>query len=121
MNRHGQFLFSWEKNILIIHARGPFNVEGVLAETNKIKKFILKKNVTKWGKLGIWDDEAIGSPEAIEIVENYHQWCIENGCVKTAYVVCNSIQQSISEKVYDSKANIFKSEDDAKKWLLSNL
>ena len=53
MNRHGQFLFSWERNILIIHAKGPFNVEGVLAETNKIKKFILDKNVTKWGKLGI--------------------------------------------------------------------
>ncbi|WP_435237464.1 hypothetical protein ACR30L_07825 [Psychromonas sp. PT13] len=121
MNRHGQFLFSWEENILIIHAKGPFNEEGVLAETNKVKKFILSKNVTKWAKLGIWDDESIGSPEAIAIVENYHQWCIENGCVKTAYVVCNSIQQSISEKVYSSAAQIFKSEDDAKKWLLSNL
>lgn len=121
MNKHGELLFSWEKNILIVHAKGPFNEEGAFAETNKLKKFILKMNVTKWGKLGIWDDESLGSAEAIEIVENYHRWCVENGCETTAYVVCNCLQKSISEKVYSSTAKIFKDEPDAKKWLSSQL
>ena len=121
MNKHGEFLFSWEKNILIIHAKGPFNEEGVLAATNEAKEFILKQKVTKWCKLAILDEESLGSSEAIEVVEKYHQWCIEKGGVTTAYIVCNSIQKSILEKIYNGTAKIFDQEDDAKKWLISYL
>lgn len=121
MNEHGQLLFYWEKDTLIINAKGPFNEKGALAETNKIKKLIMEKNVTKWCKLGIWDDESFGSAKSIAIVESYHQWCIENGCVKTACVVCNSLQKSIAEKVYNGTAKICQSERDAKGWLLSDI
>jgi len=121
MNRHGKVLLFWNKDILTVQAKGPFNEEGALAEINKIKVFILQKNAIKWYKLRIWDEESLGSSEAINMAKNYHKWCLENGCVKTAYVVCNSIQKSISEKIYSGTAKIFQSEYDAKKWLLSDI
>ena len=121
MNKHGEFLFSWEKNILTIQAKGPFNENGALAETNKIKEFILKKNVTKWCKLGIWDDESLGPLSAIKVIEEYQQWCTKHGCIKTGNVVSNSIQKSIAEKIYNRNGKVFLNERDAKKWLLSQI
>jgi hypothetical protein len=119
MNKHGEFLLSWEVNLLVVKAKGPFNEEGTFAGIVEIEKFVSAKNIAPWCKLGIWDKESLGSPVALQMVKDYHEWCIKNGCVRTAYVVHNSIQKSVAEKLYGSKAKVFRLESEARKWLFS--
>lgn len=119
MNRHGEVLLSWEGNILIIRAKGAFNEEGVQHAIDAIKETVSASKLDIWHRLGIWDEEALGSPSTLTLVKEIHEWCIDKGCNRIAIVLCNSVQQTVAENMFGDKVHIFRDEGDAKQWLLS--
>jgi hypothetical protein len=121
MNKHGELLLSWEESILIVRANGSFNEEGALAAVTEVKKSVLAKKHPCWQRLGFWDEEYLGSPETMQLFKEVHEWCLSNGCVKVAVVVCNSLQQQVAEKIFSSKAKVFRCEHDARAWLISEV
>lgn len=119
MDKHGELLISWEKSLLVIKTKGPFNEEGALAGIIKIKESVVTKNVKNWQRLGVWDEASLASPDALKMVKNAHQWCLQHGCERVASVVVTSLQQSVAEKMFDNEVKIFRLESDARKWLAS--
>jgi hypothetical protein len=117
MNKHGELLLLWEGSNLIIEAKGPFNEEGALAGIVAMKKSVAIKNLATWQRLGVWDEEALGSPSTLKMAKDTHKWCFENGCERAASIVTSSIQQSVAEKIFGSESKIFRLESDARKWL----
>lgn len=117
MNEHGELRFYWQENTLRVSAKGPFNDEGMLSSSDNIKKAISKKNLLSWSRLEILDEETLGSPSVLGIVDELYTWYIDNGCNRIAIVVSNNLQQTIIEDVFYSDASIFRCEKEAIKWL----
>jgi hypothetical protein len=119
MEKHGELLFSWEENILIVKVSGSFNKEGALAGITAIKESVCNKNKRIWHRLGFWDEEYLGSPSTMKMFKDAHIWCAEHGCQRVAVVVTNVVQQGVAEKIFSPHAKVFRGEADAREWLTS--
>jgi hypothetical protein len=65
MKNHGHVSFSWDEDLFIVNVEGAFNKEGVTHYVPLIQEAIFNRATTKWKRLEIWDDEALGSPETL--------------------------------------------------------
>ncbi|MFT6248816.1 MAG: hypothetical protein ACJAZQ_002025 [Cognaticolwellia sp.] len=50
-------------------------------------------------KLKVWDKNTLDSPSVMKNRAEYNIWCARNGCIATAIIVSNSVQQNIIEKI----------------------
>lgn len=117
-NEHGQIIFSWRDDVLILDIEGAFNCEGVEYATNQLIKTVDDKGFSKWRRLEILSDEVMGSPEVLKMVkENFH-WCERNGCFVTAVVVSSQFQtQVLGDFLGDFHMKLFDDVESARKWL----
>lgn len=117
MNRHGHMNISWKKDILIGEVQGPFNEVGLKYWFSELQSVVENRACKTWKRLEVWDEEVLGSPETLEIGHSLYDWYEENGCIATAVVVSNSIQEQIITGIFKSKAKIFRDKEDALNWL----
>ncbi len=117
MNKHGNMVFSWQKDLLTIEIRGAFNKEGMEFWFSEIKKYFKNNGIKVWRRLEIWDEEAMGIPESIEVGKLIYDWLDDNGCTLTAVVVKNTIQEKIIKDSFKSNVKTFRDEEKAREWL----
>jgi len=116
MNKHGDMTLSWQEDLFIIEVNGPFNKEGVIFWFSELKKSVENKKFKTWRRLEIWDEEVFSSPESMKIGESIYDWYDDNGCILTAVVVSNGIQENILNHMKNS-VKIFRDKEKAEKWL----
>lgn len=117
MKAHGDIALEWNGNILIIHAKGPFNLEGILETDKRYKKYVLDAGVSPWLALDIWDDESLASPQGLTSVKDTYQWAADHGCTAAAIVVANGLQYAIVKKMKLSTIEVFHDKELAIAWL----
>ena len=117
MNRHGEILFTWENDILIVQVIGAFNEQGIEYYVPLMRKYILNRAVDKWSRLELWDDEALGCPQTLALVKSVYEWYELNGCILSAVVVSNSIQAQVIRGMLKSDAKTFLVKTEAIEWL----
>jgi len=117
MEEHGEITLQWIEDILIVKAEGPFNEEGTLAAMKKYQQCILDSGRTSWLRLELWDNEALGTPQAMDHLPSIYTWSVQHGCVATAVVVVSSIQESIARKIAPEPLGVFREQDQAMAWL----
>ncbi|WP_281560788.1 hypothetical protein [Thalassomonas sp. RHCl1] len=117
MKRHGVVTLSWQANLLVFKAYGPFNEEGIEAVFYEAQQSVINRQLQRWNRLEILDDETLGSPAVLNRVKDLYAWFENNGCEHTAVVVSNSVQIYVTEELLQSKAKIFRDINTAKKWL----
>ncbi|GAA5216816.1 hypothetical protein ACFSJ3_13355 [Corallincola platygyrae] len=128
---HGQFDFSVKNHVLIVEARGPFNLEA--ARTFEVG---VKKTVTtylagvKWAMLARLHGDGIYTPDSLPLLQSLHLWRIKHGLRRIAIVFAQPESKAISSvietqfnKVYQaSDADIclqrfFDTDQEAQAWL----
>ena len=117
MLAHGTVSFSWEKDLFIVYVNGPFNVEGIAHYSSLIQDSILNRKNSSWRRLEILNDEALSSPDGIDLVIKMYTWYEENGCNCAAVVVSNRVQANIFESKFNQKIKVFSEITKAKEWL----
>ena len=70
MKKHGDITLEWDGNVLISCPKGPFNPEGTIDTIQRYQQCVLDANLSCWFRLEIWDDETMGSPQAMEKVKD---------------------------------------------------
>jgi len=116
MNKHGHMNFEWKNDIFIIEVEGPFNEIGIESLFSELKKSVEDKGVKVWRRLEIWNEDVSGSPKTMEIGQSIFDWHEKNGCVLTAIVVSNCIQEWILAKM-TNRLQIFRTIEQAEDWL----
>ena len=117
MEHHGDVKVAWDGSILIVHAQGPFNDEGMQRAITAVQTVVLAKNLPRWQRLSICDKETLGSPSTLKLVGYINTWCLANGCEKTAIVVCDSVQENVAQILFASSVKVFFNEAEARAWL----
>ncbi|WP_394190418.1 hypothetical protein [Pseudoalteromonas atlantica] len=117
MNIHGKVKLSWNKDLFIIEAFGPFNDEGIEHYNELIKKAIISRVFESWRRLEIWDNEVLGSPSVLDKCKEMYRWYEEQSCEASAVVVSNRIQEIILVEKINTSAEIFTTTEKAKSWL----
>jgi hypothetical protein len=117
MNTHGHVSFSWDEDLFIVYVKGAFNEEGVAHYVPLIQEAILNRDNTKWRRLEIWDDEALGSPDTLEAAKLIYDWYDINGCFLSAFVICNNLQTEVINNIFKLNAEVFTDISKAKQWL----
>jgi hypothetical protein len=117
MKPHGNIAFSWEGDLFVINANGPFNIEGFSQGLTAIKEAIEKRHCHSWNRLEIWDMDAMGSPEVIASAINIYHWYEKNGSNSCAVVVANAVQKKLLEIHANDMATVFTTVEEAKNWL----
>jgi len=116
MIQHGNLSFKWSDDIFIVHAQGSFNEEGTIAAHNDFQKSILNSGLSCWYRLEIWG-EALGTPEALDLIPDFYSWSKQQGCLATAIVVTNSLQESIVKEMLSDYVKVFRDKAQAMVWL----
>ncbi len=117
MKRHGDITFSWKGDVFIEEIQGPFNEEGIEYYIPVLKEAILAKQMKTWNRLEIWDAEVLASPAVVDMAKEIYDWYDENGCNKTAIVVCTSLQVHIIKNMLKrSHAEVFSEVSEAHEW-----
>ena len=121
MESHGQIKLEWDKDILVLKATGPFNLEGMMDALNQIRESVNTANQASWKRLTILDTESLGSIETVGIMKQNYIWTKTHGCTATAVVVRSTFQTEIFDEIAngDSKQKTFMNEEDARTWLSS--
>lgn len=117
MNKHGEFEFFWQGDLLTIKKTGPFNDEGILACSEQAKAIVKERNLPSWRRLEILDDNTLASIPAFEDIRNLYLWYNDHGCRATAIVVSNSVQIEAIKKYIKPNATIFYKRSDATDWI----
>lgn len=117
MNQHGKITYSWEGNIFILDIQGPFNEEAVDYYIPILKNSAIKSEFDVWRRLEIWNSEVLASPEVLKLAKNIYDWYENNGCSKTAIVVCNSVQVHMIKDMLKTRAEVFSDVNTAREWL----
>ena len=121
MNHHGNINMSWDDDIFTLKIKGAFNEVSLQYYGPLLMESVLNREVKLWKRLEIWDDEVLGSPTTIAVGKNIYEWYNNNGCVLTAFVICNALQEKIINDHFQSSAKIFFHIDEAKAWLNSSV
>lgn len=118
MTGHGDIKFSWYEDILIIEPKGPFNLEGQKRANKILIESITKRNLTKWRRFEIWNNNTMGSPEVLDLVSDLYDWFDANGCQLTVVVNGNCIQKHLITTFFnDHEINMFSNLNEAKSWM----
>ncbi|WDE05950.1 hypothetical protein SG34_003195 [Thalassomonas viridans] len=119
MRIHGRVDSYWQDNVLVLHAYGPFNEEGIDQAIEQPKTLVNNRPVQAWNRLEIRDDETMGSPEvaAKAKAKALDAWFESNGCRHIAVVVRNNMQIYVVQELLQSHAKVFHDLNEAKKWL----
>jgi hypothetical protein len=117
MDAHGEIALLWEGDLLTVNAKGPFNELGMQNTVAAIRESVLNKNLKAWRKIEFWDEQTLGSPKVIYLAEKASKWYKENGCVASAVVVSNCIQNQIIKNISNNTSMTFQNEDAAVNWL----
>lgn len=117
MNAHGEVFLEWDEDLLIVHARGPFNEIGAESSILAIQSSIRNENRKLWCRLEVWDQETLGSPAVVALIKDAAVWYKENGCFASAVVISNSIQNQLIQKVTNEQTKTFYDKSEAIQWL----
>ncbi|XQW84499.1 hypothetical protein ACOYR1_15365 [Thalassotalea piscium] len=117
MNPHGAASTEWNDDLLIVTLQGPFNELGAEISIALIRNAVINQHKKVWCKLEFWDDETLGSPCVMGLVEKASKWYVDNGCFASAVVVSNSLQQQIISKLSNGRTATFYQQADAINWL----
>jgi len=121
LNLHGQVTISWEEDLFVVSAYGPFNEEGLIYCANKLMEQVSSRNLANWKKLEIWDDKTLASPDALKVVKPLFDWYKLKGCELDVFVIKNSVQKYILDELDISNLVIFYDEKEARDWLSKQL
>ena len=117
MIKHGDKLgLKWVGDILVGEVHGAYNEEGITGVFTDIKESVLKSGLSSWYRIEIWND-AIGSPEVVELLSEMYTWCKEHGCLATAAVITNRVQEKIIEERLPNIVEVFGDKEQAMAWL----
>lgn len=118
MKKHGEFTFSWDKDIFMIDVKGPLNEEAQEDANNAMKSAILQQGLKRWRRLETLNEDTMGSPAVMALVTDLFAWYDNNGCYAAAIVVKNSLQvYAINEIFKSSTVCLFDNLAEAKTWL----
>ncbi|GLX83738.1 hypothetical protein [Thalassotalea eurytherma] len=117
MNAHGDITLFWDGDLLIVKTFGPFNELGLKIIISKIRESILNKGLESWRKMEIWDEETLGSPDVVATGEAVAKWYKDNGCIASAIIVCNSLQEQLVDKITSNNTKSFRDQETAMNWL----
>ncbi|MDG1750536.1 MAG: hypothetical protein P8I03_02565 [Thalassotalea sp.] len=117
MDAHGEIVLLWQGDLLTVNAKGPFNELGMQNTVETIRDSVLSKNLEAWRKIEIWDEQTLGSPHVISLAESASQWYKDNGCIASAVVVSNCIQNQIIKNISNNTSMTFQNEAAAVNWL----
>ena len=93
MGPHGQVETSWQNNILIVNAFGPFNIEGIQIASNQIKQAVAEKQFPVWHRVDYLDEATLGSPEVMKIIGRSYKWSNYLASCQTVAVYCSTLMQ----------------------------
>ena len=116
MNKHGNLSFKWVDDLFITEAKGSFNEEGTEAAMRQFKESVLNSGLSSWYRLENWSD-AMGTPEASELIPEFYNWSEKQGCLATAVVVTNSLQERIIKDKLSDYVQVFRDKEQAMAWL----
>jgi len=117
MIKHGDKLgLKWVGDILVGEVHGAYNEEGITGVFTDIKESVLKSGLSSWYRIEIWND-AIGSPEVVELLSEMYTWCKEHGCLATTAVITNRVQEKIIEERLPNIVKVFADKEQAMAWL----
>ena len=119
MEPHGNWNICWQANLLIIDIMGNFNIEGVLALQNDVRKRVLDKGITRWQRLEIYHGNTLTTPEGVFAVKRAVKWAEQHGCTRLGVICDNPIQLSILEKFNIDNFFVFKGLKEAQYHLLN--
>ena len=117
MNAHGDFTLFWDGDLLVVKTFGPFNELGLKIIISKIRESILNMGLESWRKMEIWDEETLGSPDVVATSQEVAKWYKDNGCIASAIIVCNSLQEQLVDKITTNNTKSFRDQETAMNWL----
>lgn len=117
MNAHGDISLFWDGDLLVVKTFGPFNEIGLKTIISKIRESILNKGIESWRKMEIWDEETLGSPDVVATGQAVAKWYKDNGCIASAVIVCNSLQEELVDKITSNNTKSFRDQEAAMNWL----
>ena len=117
MIKHGDRVsLKWVGDILVAEGHGAYNEEGMIEVVTDLKESVLKSGLSSWYRIEIWND-VIGSPEVFELVSEMYNWCKEHGCLATAVVITNRVQEKVIEEKLPNIVGVFSEKEQAMAWL----
>lgn len=117
MNAHGDITLFWDGDLLVVKTFGPFNELGLKINISKIRESILNKGLKSWRKMEIWDEETLGTPDVVATGPAVAKWYKDNGCIASAIIVCNSLQEHLVDKITTNNTKSFRDKETALNWL----
>ena len=120
---HGKYRIELKNNVMLVEAKGPFNIEVVKQYTQQVAA-TLSQLILPWGQVVILHQDSLFTPEAEQLMYKTVEDRKENGLVASAVIINGSTSQFIIEqqvaKIYQaSKVNyqFFDDECVARAWV----
>ncbi|WP_286261065.1 hypothetical protein [Thalassotalea atypica] len=114
---HGDWRICWCGSLLMVEFCSAFNREGIQNYIQDIKEVVLSREVSSWQFLAVFEENALGTPEALEIADGLFNWYHENGCDSFTFVVSNAVQRMLVRKVVVGEFLLFGEKSEALQWL----
>jgi len=120
-NQHGEVQILLEGNIIIATLIGAFNGKGAIKYTEGVKSIVKNLKGKKYAILVDNSNMEGGTPEAYQVLEEYHQWLNETNLVAQAIVVktliTSELIKSLSPSVKLQTTKSFQDKELAFEWL----
>ena len=117
MNPHGKIEFCWHGEVLFIYSYGPFNEEGITEAITELRQAVIEKNIHRWSRVEVLDEESLGSPQTVKLLKQSYQWFDDHGCRHTAVVAETSLLKQLLRTTITQKIEFFDSQEQALQWL----
>lgn len=93
-SKHGEVKAYWKGNILVVKPMNTFNLDGMIAAVNEVKKVVDQHPPGKWARVVMFSDENVVGPVdgAKYIVESF-QYSRERGCSVICLIGGNAINK----------------------------
>lgn len=95
MNEHGEYSFEWQGSILILHLRGSFNTQAIVAFFSDVMRSLNEQQKPAWALLSSIDRDMMGTPEVVDIIKQAYRFAETYQCIGAAISGANSIIQNI--------------------------
>ncbi|MCQ8877166.1 hypothetical protein NQT69_03810 [Pseudoalteromonas shioyasakiensis] len=115
--RHGDISFTWNHDTFEVNVQGGFNQESLAYHIPRLQAEVCNRQVNTWKRLEVWDQEVLGTPEAVAAGKLIYDWYTDHGCIATAVVICNSLQRQLIKDIFKSSAAVFTDIEQARQWL----
>ncbi|MGF1740501.1 hypothetical protein L4C34_05335 [Vibrio profundum] len=79
-NIHGGHEFHFEGNLLIGRSWGSWNLEAITTYADAWKSEVLSRNLGYWGSCVDSRQWELATPDALDDIFTFTNWCYEHGC-----------------------------------------